>query len=206
MSEQEIKLPRRVRNHVNPLADLRIHHFEGFMNESPLVIDIGSYKGEFVQQLIENFGESKNFIAAEIRKPYAHYLTELFKDRENVEVFDGDAAKNFKTILKPSQDRGVIIEYVFINFPDPWFKDKHKKRRVLNANFLTETKEWVHPETQFIFQTDQEQLFRETQQLLDEQRITYTEFKEPLWGVQTHWEMMKIEEGKPIYRMSFYIV
>ena len=98
-----------------------------------------------------------------------------------------------------------MIEYVFINFPDPWFKDKHKKRRVVNGNFLEETKKWISPETQFIFQTDQEGLFRETQGLLNEQEISYTEFNEPLWKAQTHWELKKIAEGDSIYRMTFQL-
>ncbi len=199
------KLPKRVRNHVNPLADLIEHSFDGFSNNNPIIIDIGSYRGEFVEQLLEKFSSSKNYIAAEIRKPYARFLEELFTEHDNVMVFDGDTAKNFKTILKPSQDKGVLIEYVFINFPDPWFKERHKKRRVINRNFLQETKKWISTETVFVFQTDQEELFRETQELLVEERIIYEEFSEPLWGAQTHWETMKIGEGDNIYRMKFFM-
>lgn len=197
------KLPGRIRNHVNPLSDQTDHVFEGFNNTNPIIIDIGSYRGEFIEQLVEKFGDAKDFLACEIRKPYAAYLKELFSDKENVAVFDGDSARNFKNLLKVSQDKGILIEYVFINFPDPWFKDKHKKRRVINANFLEEAKSWINPETQFIFQTDQEQLFRETQELLDEQGIEYTEFDKPLWNIQTHWEVMKIKEDNSIYRMKF---
>jgi len=205
MKNTKPKLPRRTRNHVNPLADLQEHNFEGFTNNNPIMVDIGSYKGEFVESLAHMMPEY-NFLACEIRKPYAHYLRDLFVDTPHVEVFDGDSAKNFKGLVKHSQDKGVLIEYVFINFPDPWFKDKHKKRRVINQNFLKNIKTWVDPKTTFVFQTDQEKLFRETQELLRENEIKFSEFKEPLWGAQTHWELMKIKEADAIYRMVFSVV
>lgn len=197
------KVPKRIRNHVNPLSDLTQYVFDGFSNKAPIIVDIGSYRGEFVQQLVNHFGEDKNFLACEIRKPYAHYLRELFKENKNVAVFDSDSARNLQSLIKPSQDKGVICEYVFINFPDPWFKDRHKKRRIITRDFLQDTGTWISPQTTFIFQTDQEQLFLDTQELLDQEGITYTEFDEPLWGAQTHWETMKISEGNTIYRMSF---
>ncbi len=200
---QRPKVPKRVRNHVNPLGDLQEHSFEGFTNSNPIIVDIGSYRGEFIEALVAHFGIDKNFIACEIRKPYAKYLDELFLKDENVVVFDGDTGRNFEAIIKPSQDKGVLIQYVFINFPDPWFKDRHKKRRVINPKFLQATAQWIDSETTFVFQTDQEQLFRDTQELLDQENIKYKEFDKPLWGAQTYWEIMKIEEGDSIYRMSF---
>lgn len=203
MNREKPQVPKRIRNHVNPLSDRQEYVFEGFDNNKTLIVDIGSYRGEFVEQLVDYFAEEKNFLACEIRKPYANYLRELFADNKNVAVFDSDSARNFKGLVKPSQDKGILTEYVFINFPDPWFKDRHKKRRVVSTKFLQETAEWISPETVFIFQTDQEQLFRDTQELLDEQGIIYTEFDDSLWGAQTHWERMKISEGNPIYRMSF---
>lgn len=200
------KLPRRIRNHVNPLADQIEHTFEGFANAKPIIIDIGSYRGEFVEQLEEKFRDSKNYMACEIRKPYANYLRELFADKKHVAVFDGDSAKNLKGLLQLSQEKGGVAEYIFINFPDPWFKDKHKKRRVISKQFLQNTREWINQDTIFVFQTDQEQLFRDTQELLSEEGIAYKEFAEPLWNIQTHWETMKISEGSRVFRMRFHLV
>ena len=51
------KVPKRVRNHVNPLADLQEHSFDGFDNDKPIIIDIGSYRGEFAATLLELFKE-----------------------------------------------------------------------------------------------------------------------------------------------------
>lgn len=220
-------LPKRVRNHVNPLADQTEINFGGFANAKPIMIDIGAYRGEFSQQLVEQFGDTHNFIVTEIRKPYANYLRELFQGNTNVAVFDGDSARNIRGLLESSIKKGVLIDYVFINFPDPWFKEKHKKRRVVNHDFLNTLKDLLQtqaPEvvprpgcisgggtsgcgtsnkTKIIFQTDQKPLFDETVELIQENRGWQVEhFDNPLWGIQSHWENTKVAEGNLIYRVQ----
>ncbi|PID70601.1 hypothetical protein CSB37_00745 [bacterium DOLZORAL124_38_8] len=194
---------RRVRKHVNPLSILHEVHFEGFENNNPLWMDIGACKGEFTKALAQKFPE-KNFIACEIRKPLQKKLEVLYADDDNVVVFDGDAGKNFKTMLAPSFKRGVKLEKVFINFPDPWFKDRHKKRRFVNAKFLEDIKDFVDETTEFIFQTDQEFLFHETIEVLQDSAFSsITYFDESPFGVQTDWESAKVKEGNKIWRMVF---
>ena len=95
-----------------------------------------------------------------------------------------------------------MIDYIFVNFPDPWFKEKHKKRRVVNATFLDDLAHIVDGRTKLVFQTDQIPLFDETVELIQENRKYSIEyFKEPLWGIQSYWEVMKIKEGDTINRM-----
>jgi tRNA (guanine-N7-)-methyltransferase len=133
---EKIKTPKRIRNHVNPLANEEIFSFDGFENEKNIIVDIGSYRGEFGEKLLEKFVEEKNFIFFEIRKPFFEYLEKIFSDKKNVKIFSGDAGRNLENILKSSTEKGVKIEKIFINFPDPWFKEKHKKRRVVSEKFL----------------------------------------------------------------------
>jgi tRNA (guanine-N7-)-methyltransferase len=197
---------RRVRHHVNPLADRTEHFFEGFENNRPIIVDIGADRGEFTQQLLEQFGADKNFLVLEIRKPLAKKLKLKFKEYENVAVFDGDATRNFKSLLKPSIDRGILIEEIYINFPDPWFKERHKKRRVINEKFINKIKDWIQPETKWIFQTDQRSLFEDTIQVLqsvDEIKIKYLNTSP--YNITTKWEDAKTEAGNKIYRLIFYI-
>ena len=197
-----MKTPKRIRNHVNPLADRKEISFDGFSNQNNIIVDIGSYRGEFAQKLVNEFGDSKNFILFEIRKPFFEYLTNLFIENNNVAVFDGDAARNLKSILEPSIKKGVFIEKIFINFPDPWFKEKHKKRRVVNENFLNEIKTWLPKETEVVFQTDQKPLFKETKKLIKEVKgFKIKKLWKPYWGIRTYWEEMKIKEKNRIHRM-----
>lgn len=197
------QLPKRVRNHVNPLADSSVISFDGFKTNKPIIIDIGAYRGEFSQQLSQRFEFTHNIIVTEIRKPYACYLRELFAHDEHVAVFDGDSSRNIQGLIQTSIDKGTVIEYIFINFSDPWFKKKHKKRRVLNTHFLDTMARIGQSETKIIFQTDQKGLFDETVELVNSHPdFDMHYFDNPLWDIQSYWEIMKIKESDRIYRMS----
>ena len=202
----ELKTPKRIRNHVNPLAYKDSISFAGFADTSPIIVDIGSYRGEFGAKLVDKFaeeGEKRNFIFFEIRKPFVVYLEQLFLGKENVKIFGGNAGMNLQNILQPSIDAGATIEKIFINFPDPWFKKKHYKRRVITDEFLTELQTWLPVETEIIFQTDQRKLFRWTEKVVKKNGFfTIEKFKKPIWGVTTYWEDMKVKEGNKIWRMK----
>ena len=196
-------MPQRVRTHVNPLSITKEIHFEGFGNKNNLIVDIGACKGEFVEDLAKKF-PNKNFILLEVRTPLAKKLTKKFEDYDNIYVFDGDAGRNIKNILLPSIKKNIFVEKIFINFPDPWIKKKHKKRRLINEKFLLTCKSFLSPNTEFIFQTDQDFLFEETLEILESHAKIF-EFKNSPFGIQTDWEKTKIKEGKKIFRIKFFL-
>ncbi|HIP50344.1 MAG TPA: hypothetical protein EYG99_02745, partial [Candidatus Pacebacteria bacterium] len=142
--------------------------------------------------------------ACEIRKPLARRLEEKFENYNNVVVFDGDIVRNFTNIIKPSIEKNIIVEDVYINFPDPWFKERHKKRRVINKKFLEGIKDWVQKDTVWIFQTDQRQLFDETVEELEGLDYIKIEFfNDSPHGATTKWEEAKIADGFEINRLKF---
>lgn len=193
----------RIRHHANPLSITHEHHFEGFGNDRPIIVDVGACKGEFSAALIEKFPE-KNFILFEIRLALTEKLTEQFKDHDNVAVFAGDAGRNFLNILKPCMDQGAVIEEIYVNFPDPWPKDRHKKRRFINEKFLEEMAPHFDAKTSWIFQTDFEPLFKDTVEIVEASKFSDPEYFEgSAHGIPTAWESQKILEGDPIWRMRF---
>ncbi len=197
-------MPRRLRPHVNPLSITREHSFAGFKNDHPIIVDVGACKGEFTEKLLEKFPK-KNFVLFEIRVPLAQKLRQKFADLENVVIFDGDAGRNFKNILRPSVDRGVDLATVFINFPDPWVKERHKKRRFITTKFLAQCESWIKQETEFVFQTDQKFLFDETLEMVKSYTFSHVEFfDEPPFGIRTDWEEVKRKTGAEIFRMKFW--
>lgn len=195
-------MPKRIRAHVNPLSITKEFSFEGFPNNNPIIIDVGSAKGEFAESLIQKFPE-KNYILFEIREPLRIKLQEKFKDFPNVAVFGGDAGRNFERILAPSIKKGVKIETIYINFPDPWFKDRHKKRRFINKKFLDQAATYLPKTTELIFQTDQEFLFQETLEVLKDSKFSNIEFfKTSPFKIQTDWEIATKKLGRKIWRMK----
>ncbi len=198
---------RRIRHHVNPMSDRTEVEFEGFTDDKPIIVDVGAASGEFISRLIELKNETHNFVIFEIRKALAKKLVEIFKDYKNVKVFTGDAGRNFKSVLLPCIKSGAKIEEIFINFPDPWFKDRHKKRRFINEKFLDNVSSWIQEDTVWIFQTDQKILFEETLELLKEKGIDKMQFfRVSPYNTQTKWEAAKMETGDKIYRMKFNII
>ena len=196
----------KVRNHVNPLSVIHSVTFPGFRKIAPVFIDIGAYYGEFTEELSNKFKDS-NFIVCEIRTPFARHLTDKFKDKKNIVVLDWDAWKNFWNIIKDSTKNWSIIDTVFINFPDPWFKEKHKKRRLISLNFLKKVKE-LNLSIKFIFQTDAKILFDDTLEVL---RVFWLKDKDleffdtSVYWIQTRWERTQLEKWEEIYRVKFKI-
>lgn len=199
----ELKLPKRVRNHVNPLSIVHENIIDGYNNKRPVILDIGSYRGEFAERMLKKYGEERNFVFFEIRRPFYKYLKKLFQENFNVRVYDGDAGKSLKQMILDLKEQGNKIDKIFINFPDPWFKERHKKRRFLNEKILKEFFEVLDQESEIIFQTDQKILFKETIDVIKNNKgFKIKKFKEPLFGIQTYWEEMKIKEGNKIYRIG----
>jgi tRNA (guanine-N7-)-methyltransferase len=194
---------KRTRTHSNPLANLQEYAFEGFGNNKPIFVDVGAFKGEFMAELADKYPDH-NYICFEIRLPIAEHLREKFKDRPNFRVFDGDAGRNFQNILEPCIKEGASIEQIFVNFPDPWFKDRHKKRRFITTNFCNTLATWLPAETEIVFQTDQQFLFEETLEYLEETPYqSIKRFEGSVHGIPTDWEKVKMAKGETIWRMSF---
>ena len=195
--------PARTRHHTNPLANRLKIKFENFWNKKHVIIDIGSYQWEFGQSLLHKFWNKKNFILFEIRDAFCKYLKDKFQENSNVKVFNGNAWTNIPQVLEKLQKQWVFVEKIFINFPDPWVKKKHLKRRVVNEQFLTDIYPFLDKKTQIIFQTDQKHMFFDTRKLVKKigtYKIRY--FFWPIWGLRTHWEKERRKAGKFIWRMK----
>jgi len=196
-------MAKRVRTHVNPLSITKEHAFPGFPNVAPIIVDVGACKGEFITALIEKFPE-KNFLVFEIRYPLYKKLLEQFADMPNVAVFDGDAGRNLPSILRTCREQGSSLETLYVNFPDPWFKARHHKRRFLNAGLLKALDPLADGDTEIIFQTDQKLLFDNTVEIIQESQFSHIEYFDTApHRTPTHWEQQKLLEGAPIYRMKF---
>ncbi len=197
-------MKHRIRHHVNPLGILTQHRFAGFGDTKDIIVDIGAYKGEFVAALLERFPQY-NYIVMEVRARVAQRLKERFADHDNVAVFDGDGTRNFHTVVKPCQDAGAFVREIYINFPDPWLKKRHKKRRIITQRFLQDTAQWIDPRTTWIFQTDQKSVFDDTVEILQTLGYAYERFTAPPYGITTDWEDAQTARGATIYRLRFWV-
>lgn len=135
---------RRVRQHVNPLAKkyqtptnpLEWEKLYPKLNQ-PLHLDIGSARGRFLLsmgQLETNW----NFLGLEIREPLVIDANKLREELglTNVHYLFCNVNNSASSLLSSLPNNN--LERVTIQFPDPWFKNRHAKRRVVQPELVAE--------------------------------------------------------------------
>ena len=93
-------------------------------------------------------------VGFEIKKKWAYLVAErtLALGLQNASAFSGDI-REILPRLRP--DAGVAR--VFMHFPDPWWKARHAKRRLLSAELLGQLARLLRPGGEFYLQTDVEE-------------------------------------------------
>ena len=102
------------------------------MRAGPLKLEIGFGNALFLVSLAEAEPES-NIVGIEISVPSIKNAESRIakKDLKNVRLIRASANTAIWLLFKPS-----TIESIFVNFPDPWPKAKHHRRRLISDHFL----------------------------------------------------------------------
>ena len=134
------------------------------MRSRPLEIEVGSGKGLFLRSAAMARPET-DFLGIEIADRYARYAAAgLAKSGlANACVVSGDALRIFRELLP---DRSLSAVHVY--FPDPWWKARHRRRRVMNEAFVADIERTLKPGGALHFWTDVEEYFQTTLLLLAE--------------------------------------
>lgn len=176
---------------------------EVFHNEHPIHIEIGMGKGQFIHQLAEQ-NPSINYIGIEM---YSSVLYRALEKRmettlENLYFLRFDA-KYLCDIFDAEE-----VSRIYLNFSDPWPKDRHAKRRLTSAGFLQIYDQILKQDGFIQFKTDNRALFDFSVDTVNDSplwkidEITYDlHHSEFLPGnIMTEYECKFAAEGKPICR------
>ena len=135
-----------------------------FAQAGPLEVEVGSGKGLF---LMTASGErpQHNFLGCEIAHKYARLAAARLAraGRTNAAVVDGDALHLFHEHLP---DACALAVHAY--FPDPWWKQRHRERRVMKPAFLADVERVLQREGAFHFWTDVKEYFDTTVTLIAE--------------------------------------
>ena len=104
---------------------------EIFGNNNPLNLEIGIGNGEFIAKYAAEKPD-ENWIGVEVFKKIFKLAAKRAAKIEtnNIRIIQFDAA----LILRLMEDNS--LSSVYVNFPDPWPKKKHKRRRLLKPEFM----------------------------------------------------------------------
>lgn len=124
-----------------------------FGNNNPIYIEIGMGKGKFI---IENAIKYKNINFIGIEK-YDTVIAKALKKAENYKM------ENLKLIRIDAKELNEVfnkeIDLIYLNFSDPWPKERHQKRRLTHKNFLKIYDELFRKDKCIILKTDNKSLF-----------------------------------------------
>ncbi len=140
--------------HTNPKELIGKWNSEVFKNDKPVWIEIGMGKGEFTltksqaHQEVNFLGIEKFPTVQQIPVKKAESM-----DIPNLQFISGDANEILEWFEEESIDK------IFINFPDPWPKERHAKRRLVFHSFLNDYYKLLKPGGCIEFKTDQLPLF-----------------------------------------------
>eukprot|EP00752_Nemacystus_decipiens_P016305 g14581.t1 len=208
----------KTRQHVNPLAAtfqtpvvLPERWFpSAFRNPSaPLLVDIGCAKGSFVRVMAMEKPEW-NYLGLEIRRPTAAVALERVAalGTRNCHVVCCNANVDLDTVLTEAAHHGASIDTICIQFPDPHFKARHYKRRVVQPELVTCIEKHLRPGGTLFMQSDvldvvedMRIITRETAQVLEDARPDMKDWMEGRdsnpFGVQTERETATYAKESP---------
>jgi tRNA (guanine-N7-)-methyltransferase len=208
---------RRALPKIDPTLDLtaRLTTFEQlprpwdpqplFGRTAPLAVEVGSGKGLFLRTEALRQPDV-NFLGIELAFPYARFAAAALLKHQvpNAVVVAGDALRVFAEVL-PERSLAAIHVY----FPDPWWKKRHKKRRVMRESFLRDVERTLCPGGLLHFWTDVEEYFVSTVELI----AVGTALAGPLpveprpaehdLDYRTHFERRMRLNDEPVYRAVF---
>ena len=208
---------RRALQRIDPSLDLsrHFHSFDEipvpwstedlFDRVAPLEIDVGSGKGLFLKSAAAARPD-RDFLGIEISRKYARFAAARLAKAKigNAAVIHGDGRRLFDEALAPGS-----VAAVHVYFPDPWWKERHKKRRIMTEHFVANVERCLQDGGTLHFRTDVQEYFEvsldtiATYTSLDE--LAKPDLLEPFGDLEyrTHFERRMRLNGQPVFRRSF---
>ena len=176
-----------------------------FSNNNSLHIEIGMGKGQFITNLAKT-NPNINYIGIE------RYSSVLLRA---VTRFEEEPLDNLRFICTDARELAEIfdtdeVDRIYLNFSDPWPKDRHAKRRLTSPGFLDIYHKIISPEGQLEFKTDNTDLFDYSITTINESmlwemcRYTYDLHNEPSMNegnIMTEYEEKFATLGNPIHKL-----
>ncbi len=142
---------------VNP-QDYKGNWNEEFKNENPIYLELGCGRGTFLCEHTKQ-NPNINYIGMDLKDEVIVYALEKLVAEEltNARILPTNITNISEMFVENEVSR------IYINFCNPWPKDRHNKRRLTHTRFLNQYKKFLKPESEIWFKTDDKGLFEDSQ-------------------------------------------
>ncbi len=176
-----------------------------FGRTAPLQIEVGSGKGLFLRTAAAERPEV-DFLGVEVSTKFARYAAAGLASRQlpNVKIVATDALRLFGELLPENS-----VAAVHVYFPDPWWKRRHRIRRVVREPFVRDVQRVLEVGGRLHFWTDVEEYFHSALKSL----AAHTQLDGPFdvpetpaehdMAYRTHFERRTRLHDEAVYRAEF---
>ena len=171
-----------------------------FNNDNPLHIEIGMGKGDFIIGMAKKYPDI-NFIGIEkFDSVIVRAIEKIEEDIPNLKLIRMDAT-NIEDIFYKE------VDTIYLNFSDPWPKNRHEHRRLTSIVFLKRYDNLFKGDKKIIMKTDNRKLFEFSIISLTDYNYKIEEISLDLYNddikdnVATEYEKKFHEKGFPIYKI-----
>ena len=176
-----------------------------FGNDNPIHIEIGMGKGQFIMTLAEQDPDI-NYVGIEKESSVLVRALEKQEEKELSNLyFIRMEAENIADVFGEGE-----VKRIYLNFSDPWPKDRHAKRRLTSVQFLERYEKIITKDAHVIFKTDNRDLFDFSLEQVEEAEnwkllnhtfdLHHSEYVEG--NIMTEYETRFVEKGNAICRME----
>lgn len=168
-----------------------------FRRPAPLEVDLGCGDGRFLAAMAEQV-PGRNFLG--IERMFGRVSTgcrRAARQRlENLRILNLETTYAVEYLLP----RGSVA-VAHLLFPDPWPKKRHKRRRIVQDDFVASIRRMLAPDGRFRIATDQEDYFEAIREIVSAAGFAEEPAEEEGSFPVTTFEKRFLAEGAPIYRL-----
>ena len=149
-------------------ADLKGKWREEFGNNNPIHLELGCGRGGFLTENCKRYPDI-NHIAVDLKDEVLVYALRKVKEVQPELTNARIVALNI-SFIADMFDKDEI-DKIYINFCNPWPKERHKKRRLTHTRQLEKYKKFLNKGAEIWFKTDDDELFEESLEYFKESNL-----------------------------------